>query len=69
MLCWGQLTRRVSTDNMRTQDLEGVVVPANRTIRQLSLLCPTVTMITQKQLAGKGLTGLMKLETDRAVLS
>jgi len=65
MLLCGQQTERSPQDTILTQDLEGVVVTATRTIRQLSSLPLPVTLIPQKQIVVTGVTRLDEILNEQ----
>lgn len=61
----GQETESTTQDSIPTQDLDGVVVTATRTIRQLSSLPLPVTLIPGKQIASTGVTRLNEILNEQ----
>jgi outer membrane receptor for ferrienterochelin and colicins len=61
----GQEMENTTRDSIPTQDLDGVVITATRTIRQLSSLPLPVTLIPQKQIASTGVTRLNEILNEQ----
>ena len=64
-LLLGQETESTIQDSIPTQDLDGVVITATRTVRQLSSLPLPVTLIPRKQIASTGVTRLNEILNEQ----